>query len=137
MTDDPVGHHCSHRLFEWMSALGMLAFGVHIFVTPAALSASRYNAVLLVFTTLQFALACIIVAGVRLLALLQNGKWTIWGPIIRAVTAAAAAAIWAQLAVSLAQVQPTSSPGMWIYLALAGAEVRSVWRARRDANGPG
>lgn len=136
LNGDPTGPHCSHRLFEWAMATAMLLFGLHVMMTPDTFANSRYSAVLLILPTTYFAAACILIGGGRVVALTKNGQWPVWGPRLRAALALAAAAIWAQLAVALSQ-PPTGrpSPGMWIYLVLMGAELRSVWRARRDGNG--
>lgn len=116
-------------------AFAMAGFGLHILFVPAALVTSRYSAVLLVMSVSQFALACVVVGGIRILALTKNGNWPQWGPRIRAMLAISAAVIWLQLAVALGQGTP--SPGMWIYIALTGGEILSVVRARRDGNGAG
>lgn len=130
---DPPGPYCARRLFEWTMALALTAFGLHILLLPHTMQYSRYSGVLLILTVSHFAIICIVVGAVRTVALSQNGGWPTWGPRIRAFCALASAAVWGQLAVSLLQFQ---SPGSWVYVALAGAELRSVWRARRDANGP-
>lgn len=132
MVDDPPGPHCSRRLFEWAMAIALMAFGLHVLLFPGTMASSRYAGVLLVLSIAQFGLVCILLGGVRVVALRRNGLWPHWGPRIRALAALGACAIWLQLAVSLAQ---HASPGLWIYVVLAGAELRSVWRARRDANG--
>lgn len=133
---DVPGPYCSRRLFEWTMAIAMGAFGVHVLMVPGTLTTSRYAGVLLVMSVHQFALSCILVGAVRLLALMRNGNWPHWGPRIRAMGAIAAAVIWLQLAVALGQGTPPS-PGMWIYAVVFGAEIFSVIRARRDAHGPG
>lgn len=137
MIEDTPGPHCSHRLFEWTMAIAMLGFGLHSLLMPWTLTGSRYAAVLLVLNASQFSAACLIVVSCRFLALSRNGSWPTWGPRLRALAALCAAFLWLQLAVALTQ-PPTGnpSPGMWVYYALAGAELRSVWRARRDGNGP-
>lgn len=135
MHDDPPGPHCSRRLFEWTMALALVGFGLHILILPSTMQSSRYAGVLLVLSTGQFAIACLLVGFTRIVALSRNGTWAVWGPRVRAFCAFGSAAIWAQLAVSLGQYH---SPGVWVYVAIAGAELRSVLRARRDANaGPG
>lgn len=116
-------------------AFAMAGFGLHILLAPGTFAFSRYSAVLLILSVSQFATACVVVGGVRLLALSRNGHWPHWGPRIRAAGAISAAVIWLQLAVALGQGNP--SPGMWIYVSLTGAELFSVIRARRDGHGPG
>lgn len=133
MINDPPGAFCSHRLFEWTMAIAMTLFGWHVVLFPSTMVQSRYVGVLLILPMSTFAVLCVIIGTCRIIALSRNGHWPEWGPHIRAFTALTAAVLWAQLAVSLAQY---ASPGMWVYAVLAGAEFRSVWRARRDANGP-
>lgn len=117
-------------------AIAMTLFGLHSLLLPV-LPNTRYQAVLLLLSPLQFALACVLVGITRIVVLRKNGEWPIIGPRLRALIAILAAAIWGQLAVALMQSPAGSpSPGMWIYLVLMGAELRSVWRARRDGNGP-
>jgi hypothetical protein len=132
---DLPGKYCSRRLFEWTMAFAMFGFGLHILLVPGTFSSSRYSAVLLLLNVSQFAAACVVVAVVRIVALARNGNWPHWGPRIRAMAAISAAVIWLQLAVALGQGTP--SPGMWVYVALTGAEIVSVIRARRDGHGFG
>lgn len=136
MSPDPEGPRCANRLFEWTMAFAMLGFGAHVFFVPAVMPTSRYSGVLLILTTSQFTAACLAVSLIRIVALSKNGGWPIFGAQLRSWASLFAAAIWAQLAVALAQSVTGPSPGMWVYFALTGAELRSVWRARRDANGP-
>ena len=135
MIFDAPGKYCSRRLFEWTMAFAMFGFGLHILLMPGTFSSSRYSAVLLLLTVSQFAAACVVVAAVRIVALAKNGQWPHFGPCIRSIAAIFAAVIWLQLAVALGQGTP--SPGMWIYVALTGAEIVSVVRARRDGHGAG
>lgn len=116
-------------------AVAMFGFGAHVLFAPASITSSRYAAVLLIFTPLSFGLLSVAIGLARAFTLAKNGKWPVKGSIIRAILAFCAALIWAQLAVALTQ-SPTQapSPGMWVYYALTIAELRSVWRALRDAN---
>lgn len=133
---DPIGKRCSNRVFEWMSAAGMMCYGAHILSAPSALLNSRYAAVIVLFGwPILFGLCCFVTGSVRLMALYRNGTWPVWGPRLRIVLAVVAAFLWLQLAVALLQWSKLPpSPGMWIYFALTGAEIRTVWRAARDAN---
>lgn len=128
---DPTGQHCSNRLFEWMSGIGLFFYGLHVIVLPASMASSRYASVLLIFTPLQFGLCCAVVGAARVVSLYKNGTWFVWGPRLRVFLALAAAGLYGQIAVALLQWQ---SPGMWVYFAVVGAELRTIWRAKREAN---
>lgn len=134
---DPVGKHCSNRLFEWTMALAMSSFGLHCLLLPQTLVNSRYSAVLFVVSPFIFALACFVIGGLRVVVLSKNGEWARWGPNLRAIIAICAGVIWCQIAVALSQSPAGApSPGMWVYFALMAAEFRSVWRAQRDGHRP-
>lgn len=131
MLVDPPGKRCANRLFEWVSALGMAFYGAHIVINPASLSNSRYSAVLVLFAPLMFGFLCLVTGLLRLFSLWRNGAWPVWGPRWRVILAFLSAMLWLQVAVALMQ---WLSPGMWIYFSLFAGELRSVWRAMRDAN---
>lgn len=114
-------------------AAGLIGFGMHILLWPSTMATSRYSGATLILGITGFGLVCAVIGMLRLVTLARNGQWPEWGPRVRAGCAVASGVIILQLAVSLAA---NKSPGLWIYIALAGAELRSVFRARRDANGP-
>jgi hypothetical protein len=134
-SDDPTGRYSSRRLFEWTMAIALMGFGLHLMVFPDALASARFSRVLLLVGSTPLMMICLAVGLTRILSLLRNGTWPVWGPRLRAITAMLSGAIWCQLAVALSQSQMGQpSPGIVIYVSLLGGELVSVWRSRRDAN---
>ena len=68
-----------------------------------------------------------------LAALIANGHWKVWGPILRAAGALAGAFIWSQMCIALIQLIPHAgsppSPGIPVYLVLTIVELVSIYRA--------
>lgn len=133
---DAAGPRCANRVFEWAMAFAFLGFGAHSIWLPETLSSSRYAGVLLILTSMQFAFALFILGVVRIGLLFSNGHLGQFGIYGRAMASGISAVFLLQLGFALAQTAPGGypSPGMWVYFALTGAELRSVWRARREAN---
>lgn len=121
-------------LFEWTMARGLLGFGLWVAFVPGSFPASRFSTALLVFDVQDIAALCITIALIRLGTLTLNGRLGIWGPRVRAASAAASAFMWLQFAIALwTPVHP--SPGIPIYVMLFYSEFRSLIKARRDFNG--
>lgn len=80
--------------------------------------------------------ACYLSVGmVRSFCLVLNGNMPVWGPRLRAIMSIFSAVIWVQLAMALFVQLVVPSPSIAVYLALAGGELISIRRARRDGNG--
>lgn len=126
----------STRLFEWYASTALFMLGVHLFVWPDALQYSRFIQITAAVNQVGLMLICLLVGGTRLFALATMGKWLPWCARVRAICSIFAACVWVQLGLALFLNKPAPpSPGVPIYFTLAIAELMSVYRARRDANG--
>lgn len=130
---DPANDRCSNRLYERMSGLAMVGYGLHVMIAPYTLAHSRYAAILLLFWPAIYGLCCFTVGTLRLISLYKNGAWLVWGPRIRILVSLAALGLYAQIAVALGQwAHAPSSPGVWIYIAFLYAEVETIRRVVRE-----
>lgn len=129
--------HCSHRLFEWMTALMMGGMSFTILASPTTVASGGFHLLqnlglspnVLIFA---FALA----SALRMAGLYANGHWRVYGPWCRALGALGGAFIWGQMAISLliwSEQTGYVSLGVPVYLSLALGEFVSCYRAARDA----
>lgn len=125
-----------YRVFEWTMASALVAVGAHLLIFPDALSSpSRLTSILMLVTAQQIAIFCLVFGIIRIAALIASERILPWCARIRGTCCIAGAAVWSQLAVALAHSPGPPSPSFTIYAVLAIAELLSVLRARRDANG--
>lgn len=124
------------RLFEWVTTFVMLGWAVTIVIWPDTITIGAFRWMLVAgFTPLVLGLFFAIVGGIRISALVVNGRSELWGPRLRAFGAVAGGIIWAWLAIALIfLVNETSapSPGIWTYLGLMLGEIVSCTRAAAD-----
>lgn len=130
--------HCSNRLFEWTMALIQFALGVWLFVFPTAIASSSFRFINDTLSSFNLMAFFLLIGGFRIIALIANGHWRIWGARFRALMSWAGAAVWLQMGVALAMLIPNvgtpPSPGIAVYFGLAVAEIISTYRARVDGN---
>lgn len=132
---DPAGRHSANRLFEWVAASGMLLTGITLMVWPHTLAAGNLRPLLHVLSESELTAVYFITGAVRTATLIFNGALGQWGPMARIVMASVSLVVWLQMiaALWLQLGQPSMITG--ILAALAGGELRSVVRARRDIHG--
>ena len=135
MMDDNVGQHSKYRLFEWVMAIAMLGFGVLLFIFPGSILVSRFANVVYLIPPSFLTVSCLFIGIGRVLVLYLNGKLGRFGAPLRGIFAFLSAGIWAQLSAALLDTGPAPAPTIPVYVALVLGEVRSIWRAARDANG--
>jgi hypothetical protein len=124
------------RLFEWVATCGMLLTAAELVYWPNTIEASSFHLLLYVITPGGMAIFLGGFGLLRIVALIANGSWPSHGPRLRAMGAGAAAVMWAQMGMALAQSvseRGTLSPGVPIYLVLTLGEIFSAYRAMGDA----
>jgi hypothetical protein len=132
---DKPGKYSANRLFEWVAAVGMLNTGVVLLFWPHTLAAGNLRPLLHVLGAGELTAIYISLGLIRIVTLVLNGRLEQWGPKARIVMSSASfvvlmqmiAALWLQLG------QPSMITGFLV--ALAGGELRSVVRARRELHG--
>jgi len=125
--------HFENRLFELATTTMMLALALHIALWPQSIGASAFHFILQVLDPAWLGVGFFVAGALRLVALIANGNWPFYGPILRAAGALAGAMIWAQMCVALVLLIPNAgsipSPGIPVYLVLAVFELFSMYRA--------
>ncbi|MBR1150067.1 hypothetical protein [Bradyrhizobium sp. JYMT SZCCT0428] len=125
--------HFENRLFELATTAMMLGLAVLIALWPDAIAASAFRYLLLVLSPAWLGGGFCIAGTLRLAALVANGSWPFYGPILRAIGALSGAMIWCQMCIALVLLIPnvgsTPSPGIPVYLVLTIFELFSMYRA--------
>lgn len=129
-----LGH--TERAVEWLSALCMLGWAV-VLAQPGNTFQSGPLQEFLRFglSEAQFAAAFGAVGALRIGALYINGRWP-RTPIVRMIGSTFGVLLWGQAALALIQAWSTTgvaSTGIAVYVALAGGELLSIYRAAFDA----
>lgn len=136
MTLRGISHHIEGRLFEWGMAFAMLCLALQIFIWPLTLGASAFRYLAFIVNTENVGLLFLVVAIARGVALIINGRSSVYGPRVRAMGALAGAVIWAQMDVALFilmfETNNPPSPGIPVYFALTVCELISSYRAATD-----
>lgn len=121
------------RLSELGTSTMMLGLALHIAIWPDAIGASAFRKILEVLPQAWLGVGFLIVGAGRLAALVANGSWPYYGPLLRAAGALSGAMIWFQMCIALYQLVPTlgspPSPGIPVYLVLTIIELLSMYRA--------
>lgn len=135
MALDKPGKYSANRLFEWVAATGMLNTGIVLMIWPHTLAAGNLRPLLHVLDKAELTAIYFSLGLVRCATLLLNGGLSHWGPVARIAMASISLIVWLQMVAALWQQlgQPSMISG--ILVALAGGELRSVVRARRDLHG--
>lgn len=136
--NDPPGFRSCNRLYEWTAGAALFGYGLHVMFNPQTLSHSRYAAIILIFNPWVYGFLCFLMGSIRLVSLYKNGTWPIWGPRIRILVSLASLGLFAQIFVALGQwTYAAPSPGIWVYAAFMGAELRTIWRTKQEVNARG
>lgn len=127
---------CSHRVFEWMTALMMIGIAVTIAVSPGTMAAGGFTLMGNVGLTPGVVVVVFLAAGwLRMAALYANGHWPYYGPWCRAGGAMIGVIIWAQMFFSMLKWSEVSGfvpLGVPVYVFLTVGEFISCYRAARD-----
>lgn len=132
MTLRQLLQHFENRLFELATTSMMLGEALLIALWPHAIEASAFVQLLKVLSPAWLGFGFLICGSLRLAALIANGWWPFYGPILRAIGAMGGAMIWFQMCIALFQLFPqigTPSPGIPVYFVLTMFELVSLRRA--------
>lgn len=126
--------HFENRLFELATTSMMLGLAALIIIWPDAIGASAFRNLLEVLSPAWLGGGFLLAGVARLAALVANGSWPFYGPLLRAVGALSGAMIWCQMCIALYAVtgaQPAAppSPGIPVYFVLSIVELLSMYRA--------
>jgi hypothetical protein len=121
------------RLFE-SAMTGAMAFcSIHMAIWPQTIEFSLFRAMLYVFDSTSLTIFMMLMAAFRLAALIANGNWPRWGPLLRMIGASGGAIVWLQMTVSLVMVSPfingAPSLSIEIFFWLTLGELYSAHRA--------
>lgn len=129
--------YSTNRLFEWTMALTLLALGIHLFIWPTSIEASKLRLLLDVIPQGCIGYLCCSVGLMRAGSLIANGSSRVTGPMLRSVGSVCGAAIWVSMGLALALLHPDltnpPSPSLPVYSGLFFAELCSAFRAAADA----
>jgi hypothetical protein len=134
MTLPAILRHFENRISEVSAALMMLGIAALLIVAPAAADAHSFDLIGVAIVDAWLATTFIAVGTVRIIALIANGGWPVYGPWMRAGGALLGALIWSQMCLSLI-VLGSPSPGIPIYAVLTASELISIYRALAGHHG--
>jgi len=124
-----------YPLFEWVMAFAMVGIALCIFWTPKTIEMGAFRFLIQAgFTAWPTFFLFAIAGGLRMVALVSNGRWQgkrKLGAKSRAVGAAFGAMLWGNLAIALVlltQDTETASIGIPVYAALTVGELISCYR---------
>lgn len=125
--------HFENRKSELATSCMMLGLGLHLAVWPAAIGASAFREILDVLPPAWLCFGFLIAGAARLAALIANGAWPHYGPMMRAAGALSGAFIWSQMCISLYRLVPAigapPSPGIPVYFVLSMLELACMYQA--------
>lgn len=125
--------HFESRLFELATTIMMLGIAGFLMIWPNSIESGSFRYVLTVVSATTIVGIYMAIGLARIAALIANGHWEFWGPIIRAIGAFVGAVVWAQMAAALfmliAEVGTPPSIGIPVYAVLALFELISMYRA--------
>lgn len=125
--------HFENRLFELAMTVAMLAIAAWVVAWPGSIEAGSFKYLLRVMSPAAVIGIYAILGIARIAALIANGQWPLYGPIVRAIGALLAAFVWAQMSAALflwgdVTGRPPSI-GIPLYATLALFELISMYRA--------
>jgi hypothetical protein len=126
--------HFNNRISEAAAAWMMIGIALLISTNPQAADAHSFDLIGVAVVDDWLATAFLIVGVVRIVALVANGNWPLYGPWMRAGGALVGALIWSQMCLSLVLLA-LPSPGIPIYAVLTGSELLSIYRALAGHDG--
>jgi hypothetical protein len=122
-----------NRLTELGAASMMLLLALQIAIWPDAIEASAFSKILEVLPQSWLGWSFLLAGIGRLAALVANGSWPHYGPLLRAAGALLGALIWFQMCLALFVLTPATgrppSPGIPVYFVLTMLELVSMYRA--------
>jgi len=125
--------HFESRLFELATTIMMLGIGLFVVLWPRSIEAGAFRYLLTVVSAETIVGVYVTIGVARIAALIANGHWKFYGPVIRAAGALVGAVVWAQMAAALVllfEVNGTPpSVGIPVYSVLAFFELISMYRA--------
>lgn len=129
--------HFENRMLELATAVMMLTISAWMVVWPTALSAGSLQSLTMVVPASLIIPLYGSFGWARIAALIANGHWKVYGPMIRALGALVGAFVWAQMGASLwyAGILNGHEPsiGVPVYGTLSLFELISMWRALAGA----
>jgi hypothetical protein len=125
--------HFENRLFELAMTVAMFGIAAWVVTWPGAIAAGSFKFLLQVFSPAAIIGGYAALAIARFAALIANGHWPLYGPLVRALGALFASFVWAQMAAALfLWSDMTGRPpgiGIPVYGTLALFELVSMYRA--------
>ena len=125
--------HFANRLFELAMTCIMIAIAVWVVIWPDSIGAGSLKYLHAVISSENIILLYGLIGITRIAALIANGHWEFWGPVIRAAGALIGAAVWGQMAAALwlfdSVMLKSPSIGIPVYGLLALFELISMYRA--------
>jgi hypothetical protein len=134
--------HFENRLFELSMTVAMLGIALWIMIFPGSIEAGSFKYLLRVVSPAAVLSMYAILGLARFAALIANGSWQFYGPLVRALGALLAAFAWAQMSGALflwsSVTGKPPSIGIPVYGTLAFFELISMYRAlARGKDGSG
>lgn len=125
--------HFENRLFELAMTVAMFGIAAWVVRWPGSIEAGSFKFLLRVFSPAVIVGGYAVLAIARFAALVANGHWPFYGPLVRAFGALLAAFVWAQMAAALFLWSDVTgrppSIGIPVYGTLALFELVSMYRA--------
>lgn len=125
--------HFADRKSELATSTMMLGLALHIAMFPDAIRASAFRHILEVLPQAWLGVGFAVAGTGRLAALIANGRWPYYGPMLRAIGALSGALIWFQMCIALYQLVPSvgspPSPGIPVYFVLTLLELACMYQA--------
>lgn len=129
-------YNIRERLIEWGMAAVMLLLAVMIFIWPRLLAASDFRNLALFMPSSAIGVFFLLCGIARTIALVINGRSSVYGPRIRAWGCLGGALIWSQMLIALVMIMPENdwvpSPGIPLWLVLTFLELISAYLAATD-----
>lgn len=126
--------HFENRFSELAAASMMFGVSALIVLMPGAVKEHAFDLIGVAIVDDWLASAFFFVGMGRIIALIANGAWPVYGPWMRASGAFVGALIWSQMCLSLILIG-SPSPGIPIYAVLTASEIISIYRALAGRHG--
>jgi hypothetical protein len=134
-----IVQHFENRLFELAMTIAMLGIAIWVIVWPGSIEAGSFKFLLRVMSPAAIVGIYALLGVARFAALIANGHWEFYGPIVRAIGALFAAFVWAQMSAALFLWSDVTgrppSIGIPVFGTLALFELISMYRAMARGNG--
>lgn len=136
---DGIRSHFPARAVEWLFAIILFNWGLTLVMPHEVFAAyPAYALMATVASETTWGIGCIIVGGLRFVALVLNGTFADkpygrYSPHVRAGLAGVSCFFWMQIALSLLASEGPPATGLAVYPAILWFEVFCAFRAARDA----